>query len=583
MCSTTAVEYRHRAAHALARLVQTRPSVATTLVRQFKAVNDPQVFEAVLYAAAACAAHSIPNTPCINILTQAVHTAVFAGETVPPHILIRHYAQVVCDQAHKKGNLPPDIIPKSFRPPFCSMWPQIMSPTDETVLEAEHDHNWKSSRALGSLLSSTRTEQMGNYGDWGRYTMGSAIKHFQHVLLSTPPEPKGVNDSYDDRIARRYVLGRVLALGLDKTSDDKPPQTEHYGRSRPSIERLGKKYQWIAFHEFLGYLTDHYHYCGNIYGTAEPFLSATHFHLPDLLDPVLPEITHDQEKRENWSIARSAPWWVPLSSPYPYVLDESTRRNILSSVQTDNPGPLLRIEGLQGNWLALAGTWEWNEPIPCWVKKNSYNSHRASLSWHVQSYAVPIKLLKKFTKEMSGPFIDTNQILYRPALREELNALVSFPENTVVFEEDCADVHRKISGSWFTVADYSALNEDADAINGIIPSPQLARMASLRWTHHGLNFKTLDAKKPEFITLHSGGHQVTLMNATLLLRVFAIAGLQIVWRLHGLKWCPSSSFESTPMRDYWALFTLDATGIPQCIGGGTWILQPAPVEETLPW
>src|ERR1700731_3653157 len=249
----------HRAARALARIVLTRPSVASTLVARFQDVNDPQILEAVLYAAAACAANSTLGAPGFNALVRAVHTAIFADDTVPPNILIRHYARAVCDQALAKGVLPPDVDPQSFQPPFHSKWPQILSESDEAALEAEYDSNWESKRALGSLLASSRTEQMGGYGDWGRYEMGAVVQHFQRAQLTEPSEPEGVRDGFDDRLARRYVLGRVLAFGLDKSSADRPPETEHHSRARPPIERIGKKYQWIAFYEFLGYLTDPYH------------------------------------------------------------------------------------------------------------------------------------------------------------------------------------------------------------------------------------------------------------------------------------------------------------------------------------
>ncbi len=163
ICSTTAYASRRRASYALARLLRTRPTVAAALVEQFKTVNDPQVFEAVLYAAAACAVHSSSATAGFGELVQTVHSAMFAGSTVPPNVLHRHYAQVVCEQAEEKGVLPSFVSTTSFQPPFQSQWPQIMSETDEAALEAEYHRDYKATRALGSLLSSTRTEQMTSY------------------------------------------------------------------------------------------------------------------------------------------------------------------------------------------------------------------------------------------------------------------------------------------------------------------------------------------------------------------------------------------------------------------------------------
>jgi hypothetical protein len=413
ICSTTAHASRHRASYALARLLRTRPSVITALVEQFKTVNDPQVFEAILYAAAACAAHSTAATAGFGDLVQAVHTAMFAGSAVPPNVLHRHYAQVVCEQAEAKGVLPGSISTASFRPPFRSQWPQVMSEADEAALEAEHDRDYKATRALGSLLSSTRTEQMTGYGDWGRYQMGARIKHFQRALLTEPAEPEGVRDGFDDRIARRYLLGRVLELGLDKASEDKLANLPYEGRSRPSVERLGKKYQWIAFYEILGYLTDHHHYCEYVYAAAEPFRSAVEFGLPDLLDPVLTE-QPAPSTREDWPFAESTPWWVTIPTPYPSILSKPERFKAIAAIETPEPAPLLRPGGNRGEWLALAGIWEWNEPVPCWVEDRHYNYGHACVQWHLRSYAVPTRKLSAFTQKMLEPVTGGGMIEDRP-------------------------------------------------------------------------------------------------------------------------------------------------------------------------
>ena len=552
------------------------------LVERFQSVNDPQVFEAVLYAAAACAAHSSPATPGLNALARAVHSAIFSGATVPPHIILRHYAQVVCDHARAKAALPADISPESFHPPFRSVWPQIMSESDESAMEAEYEADYENRHALGSVLRSTRTEQMGGYGDWGRYEMGSSVQHFQRALLTDTPEPEGVRAGFDDRIARRYILGRVLTLGLDKASSDEPPRTEHQRRSRPPIERLGKKYQRIAFHEFLGYLTDHHHYCEYVYAAAEPFRSAVEIGLPDLLDPVLTEMPPNSWQDE-WSFTESSPWWVPLPTPYPHILAKAERHRVLSAAQTAAPGPLLRPGGAQGGWLALSGIWDWNEPVPCWVKDGAYCHAHAGLQWHAQSYAVPAAKLATFIRKMRAPMVGGGMIEHRPTLREEMNALVSFPSGAAAFEAECADTFSRINGAWFTVAAYSTRSEGSDARSGIIPSPQRALMAGLTWTRHGLDFTTGEPAMPEFRSLRGGDHRVTIMNAALLTRLFAAAGLRLVWRLYGWKWCHGSRVERAPQREYWALYVLGDAGLPECVGGGTWIAPSNATEEALPW
>ena len=582
ICSTTAHAHRYRACYALARLLRSRVIVVTSLVEQFRTINDPQVFEAVLYAAAACAAHSSSATAGFGELVKVIHSAMFAGTVVPPNIVHRHYAQVICEQALEKGALPVSISAASFRPIFRSHWPQIMSESDVEALETENKLDYKATRALGSLLSSTRTEQMGGYGDWGRYEMGARIKHFQRASLTEPVEPEGVRRGFDDRIARRYVLGRVLTLGLDKTSDDKLAHLPYEGRSRSSIERLGKKYQWIAFHEFLGHLADLHHYCEFGHGAAKPFRSAVELGLPDLLDPVLTE-QPPSSTREDWKFAEASPWWVNVPTIYPCVLSKPERYKIVAAAEAPEPALLLRPGGERGEWLALAGVWEWNEPVPCWVENRHYSHHHAALQWHLRSYAVPKRKLSAFAKKMLGPVTGGGMIEDRPTLREELNALVAYPSNNANFEANCADTFSKVLGAWFAAADFSTRSEGTGASSGIIPAPQLARMAGLEWTRRELDFSKPTAVNAEFVSLKEGEHQVTLMNAAVLEELFSRADLRLVWRLYGWKWCHSATMEHAPQREYWVVYTLGRNGLPKCLGGGTWQAGPSPIQEDLAW
>jgi len=457
-----------------------------------------------------------------------------------------------------------------------------MFEADEAALEVEYDRDYKSNIALGSLLSSTRTEQMGNYGDWGRYEMGSCIRHFQRTLLTESVEPEGARKSFDDRIARRYVIGRVLELGLDKTSQDRLANLPYEGRSRPSVERLGKKYQWIAFYEILGYLTDHYHYCEWRYEEAKPFGTAVEFGLPDLLDPVLTEQSATST-RGDWPFAKSSPLWVTIPTPYPSVLSKSERFQAISATETQEPGPLLRPGGALGEWLALAGVWKWNEPVPCWVEGRHNSYGHASIEWHLRSYAVPTRRLSAFNLKMLGPVTDGGMIEDWPTMNDDLQALVAYPGINSPFETECADTFSKVKGACFAAAAFSARTEGTGAQSGIIPSPQLARIAGFQWTRHELNFSTPSASAPEFISLKDGRHRVTLMNAALLQNLFAKADLQLVWRLYGWKWSYSSSIDCAPQREYWVVYTLGKNGRPKRIGGGTWLVQPDPIPQELPW
>lgn len=61
---------------------------------------------------------------------------------------------------------------------------------------------------------------------------------------------------------QRYIRWRVFDLGwtAERFGDFDRNVNWHSGRKADKPERVGKKYQWIAYHEILAYIADHYQY-----------------------------------------------------------------------------------------------------------------------------------------------------------------------------------------------------------------------------------------------------------------------------------------------------------------------------------
>ncbi|MCY4437750.1 MAG: NACHT domain-containing protein [Chloroflexi bacterium] len=73
--------------------------------------------------------------------------------------------------------------------------------------------------------------------------------------------------SFDLSQIQRYVLWRVFDLGwtIERFGHFDSQFVQNYQRDAAKPERIGKKYQWIAYHEVLAYIADHYQYRG-MYG-----------------------------------------------------------------------------------------------------------------------------------------------------------------------------------------------------------------------------------------------------------------------------------------------------------------------------
>ena len=62
---------------------------------------------------------------------------------------------------------------------------------------------------------------------------------------------------------QRYILWRVFDLGwtIERFGRFDRYFIRDFGRDASKAERIGKKYQWIAYHEIMALISDHYQYC----------------------------------------------------------------------------------------------------------------------------------------------------------------------------------------------------------------------------------------------------------------------------------------------------------------------------------
>lgn len=107
--------------------------------------------------------------------------------------------------------------------------------------------------------------------------------------------------TFDPNWAQRWVTARAYRLGWtkDKFGEDRTP-TE-YDRSRSRIERVGKKYQWIALYELLGWLSDTHWIKGDWGEMPRPYAYPTDTAFQRDLDPTLvSEADIEPAAEESW-------------------------------------------------------------------------------------------------------------------------------------------------------------------------------------------------------------------------------------------------------------------------------------------
>ncbi|MDQ0273805.1 hypothetical protein J2S17_005754 [Cytobacillus purgationiresistens] len=85
----------------------------------------------------------------------------------------------------------------------------------------------------------------GGYGDFGRYVFGSALYDWKN--------------QFDDQYLSNIATMRIIDYGYDeKKHGNYDRNLRYHSRHENLVERIGKKYQWIALYELLAKLTDNY-------------------------------------------------------------------------------------------------------------------------------------------------------------------------------------------------------------------------------------------------------------------------------------------------------------------------------------
>ena len=195
-----------------------------------------------------------------------------------------------------------------------------LSRKQKKLLE-EYDSKKLSNRLSFNLIKSTAIKQKVSddevtraLNDFEKSLSSSKKREYKKYKLYVVGEKTFTKafEDYDINIARRWIMDRVIKLGW------RPELHEEYDRYRgsfdrlqnSSVERIGKKYQWIALYEFLAMIGSNYYYVQDRWldNTPATFKSAYQTSARDLdptVDPLLLEkFTHKNDDEKDI-------WWKP--------------------------------------------------------------------------------------------------------------------------------------------------------------------------------------------------------------------------------------------------------------------------------
>ncbi len=396
----------------LTRLLVACPIVLEKFLPDFLEVNDPRILEAVLVAVWGVMLDGA-NPKEAGLAAQQVYASQFPdGNARWCHIILRHYARRIVEEARHRGWLP-DIELSDVQPPYRSSLPLDQVPAKDGLEQLD------SSMGFRQIVSSCS-----DWGDFYRYIMGgnSASIDFCSTPLTGSTEAerpfrkseniisrRARDEIFDLALAARFLAWNCLSLGWTAErfdNFDNGFHTRQHGRSDGDgrTERIGKKYQWIGWHTLLAFLADNYAMRPG--RNNEP----RSYDTPDQVDVSL----HDPAR---WlQLVATAPksdtsdnfWRIPSLPPWP-LPNLGNMNEWIASATNDLPpadvimcSPDLPKDWGGGTWLRLASEHVWQSSFAPgqWGLGNKFHT---DLWWQITPMLIRASDLSRLLQKMEIP------------------------------------------------------------------------------------------------------------------------------------------------------------------------------------
>lgn len=379
---------------ALICLLQDKIPILIKLLQKFEEVNDPYIYERLYAVAYGCALRTTDYNALVP-LSEYIYNTIFETDYVYPHILLRDYARGVIEYA-LYNKLQPNIQANKIIPPYKSDLPKKLPTTEEidTKYKPKDKEGNYSGKKWGTtaIMSSMTTEYgrgTGGYGDFGRYTFQSALSNWEVNY-------NGLSN---------YAIQRIFELGYDPDVFTEFDSNQGSGRNSGHMERIGKKYQWIAFYEILAKVSDNCKQFKSSTGRWNDIKKYRDFGGPwsPYVRDIDPTIIIKKTQNESYiEKVEELPWWIPFkydnwseeSEPWQKSFDDFPKvEDLITVVDSD---------GVE--WLNLNMHPDWREPKK--IGENHWDANIKRLWYGIGSYLVKPKELKRMLKinDLDNPY-----------------------------------------------------------------------------------------------------------------------------------------------------------------------------------
>ncbi len=248
--ATTCISVRDNTTIALARLLQNNLSVAKDVLIRFSQINDPYIVERV-FSAIYGAVLTSQELAGLTDICDYLLTNFFTADEVYPNVLVRDYAKHIVEFANiQTSKKLTDQELELIRPPYNSLLPSSFPTNDEidnkynTYEGKEKPRHYYSIDAIFDSMTTEYGRGICGYGDFGRYTFQSNFYNWKDQVNIDLLSNYAIK-----LIFEKYGYDAELHGEFDRNSRG---DNRHENR----IERIGKKYQWIAMYEVMARVAD---------------------------------------------------------------------------------------------------------------------------------------------------------------------------------------------------------------------------------------------------------------------------------------------------------------------------------------
>jgi hypothetical protein len=162
---------------------------------------------------------------------------------------------------------------------------------------------------------------------------------------------------FDEQFAKRWITKRAYDYGWCKELFPKDQgRSDDYSRNRPKVERIGKKYQWLALFELLARLSDN---VWTIDKWPERAMTYDHPATDWFVRDIEPSILHDPPQQQE-----NKCWWKKLPLGLDLVEDKNLRTWPFVEEPPNIPDWMDVVDTTGTPWLLLYGLFSSREERP---------------------------------------------------------------------------------------------------------------------------------------------------------------------------------------------------------------------------